>query len=138
MKVSYPLIGLWIALFATSYADSQESPCPDATSGLAQVEQVKISAAKRWRERRLAFGKGIYEQSCAACHDEGTDGAPAIGDREAWSRRSPLWMGVLLEHAKLGYLGMPAKGNHPELTDRAVDAAGEYMLSETFPEKPLD
>jgi hypothetical protein len=33
---------------------------------------------------------------------------------------------------------MPAKGDRPELTEQAVDAAGEYLLSITFPELPLD
>jgi cytochrome c5 len=45
---------------------------------------------------------------------------------------------VLLEHAREGWLDMPAKGGHPYLSDRAVQAAGEYMLCETFPELPRD
>lgn len=101
-------------------------------------ESVLETAANSWRERRLSYGKSIYEQACASCHDEGLDGAPAIGDRKEWSTRSPLWLAVLLEHAKNGFLGMPAKGGDTLLSDRAVDAAGEYMLSVTFPEKPLD
>lgn len=91
-----------------------------------------------WRQRYLEIGELHYEWACAACHAEGKDGAPAIGDRDAWSNRSPLWSGVLLEHAKKGYLEMPAKGGHPYLSDRAIEAAGEYMLSKTFPELPRD
>jgi cytochrome c5 len=45
---------------------------------------------------------------------------------------------VLFEHSKDGYLDMPAKGSHQELTDQAVDAASEYLLSVTYPELPLD
>jgi cytochrome c5 len=96
------------------------------------------AAPAPWREGYLALGRETYERSCASCHDEGLDGAPVIGDRDAWSERSPLWSAVLLEHAKSGYLAMPARGGSPELTDRAVEAAGEYMLSETFPERPGD
>jgi len=33
---------------------------------------------------------------------------------------------------------MPAKGGQNEFSDRAVEAAGEYMLNETFPELPRD
>lgn len=91
-----------------------------------------------WRDRYLAIGKETYEWACAACHDEGGDSAPRRGERDSWSDRSPLWSAVLLEHAKQGYLEMPAKGGHPYLSDRAVQAAGEYMLSETFPERPID
>ena len=101
-------------------------------------KEAQKEASSTWRERRLAHGKEVYELACASCHDEGTDGAPAIGDREAWSDRSPLWSAVLFEHSKDGYLDMPARGTYQELTDQDVDAAGEYLLSVTFPELPLD
>jgi len=91
-----------------------------------------------WRELYLELGRETYHAVCASCHDEGLDNAPAIGDRDAWSTRSPLWSAILLKHAKDGYLDMPALGGHPELTEKAVEAAGEYMLSETFPELPRD
>ncbi len=91
-----------------------------------------------WRARYLALGQETYVTACASCHDEGKDGAPVKGDRETWSNRSPLWSAVLLEHAKDGYLQMPAKGGQNKLSDRAVEAAGEYMLNETFPELPRD
>ena len=90
--------------------------------------------ALTWGERYLLLGQETYEHACASCHDEGTDGAPVTGNRDDWSDRSPLWSAVLLEHAKHGYLDMPAKGGHAGLTDRSVEAAGEYMLSVTFPE----
>lgn len=91
-----------------------------------------------WRERYLALGKDVFDWACASCHASGEGNAPQLGDRENWSDRSPLWSAVLLEHAQDGYLEMPAKGGHPYLSDRAVQAAGEYMLGVTFPEKPRD
>ena len=103
-------------------------------------EQIQVSQAScdyeegSWRSRYLELGRETYQAACASCHDEGKENTPAIGDRDAWSTRSPLWAAVLLEHAKSGYLDMPAKGGQPELTERAVEAAGEYMLCETFPE----
>lgn len=103
-------------------------------------EAVKAEDAEivAWRERYLELGKDVYEWACAACHSEGKDGAPRMGNRDDWSERSPLWSAILVEHAKQGYLDMPAKGGHNYLSDRAVAAAGEYMLGETFPEKPRD
>ncbi len=86
------------------------------------------------REYYLELGRETYERVCASCHEEGKEGAPAKGDRDAWSNRSPLWAAVLLEHAKSGFLKMPARGGNEDLSDRAVEAAGEYMLGETFPE----
>lgn len=108
-----------------------DEPAADAV----EAEDAEITA---WRDRYLALGEDVYEWACAACHGTGENGAPRIGDRAAWSDRSPLWSAVLLEHAKQGYLEMPAKGGHGYLSDRAVEAAGEYMLGETFPEKPRD
>ena len=91
-----------------------------------------------WRARYLALGQETYQAMCASCHDEGKHGTPVKGDRTTWTNRSPLWSAVLLEHAKDGYLDMPAKGGQTELSDRAVEAAGEFMLNETFPELPRD
>ena len=83
-------------------------------------------------------GKAEYERACASCHDEGTGEAPAIGDREAWAARSPLWEAVLYEHATQGFLDMPAMGGAEDLTESDVEAAAEYMLSITYPERPPD
>lgn len=91
-----------------------------------------------WRDRYLALGEDVYQWACAACHDEGTGGAPKTGDPDSWVNRSPLWSAVLLEHARQGYMEMPARGGHAYLSDRAVQAAGEYMLGVTFPDKPRD
>jgi cytochrome c5 len=49
-----------------------------------------------------------------------------------------MWVAVLTEHARLGYLEMPAKGGSGELTDIQVGAAAEYMMAVTYPELPLD
>jgi cytochrome c5 len=135
------IIGL---LLFFSCAACTEQPSPAATApeevslNTAPEDTAKEEEENPYREQRLAAGKKAYEQACASCHDEGLDGAPAIGDRETWSNRSPLWSAVLFEHSKTGYLTMPAKGAHDELTDQSVEAAGEYMLSVTFPELPLD
>jgi cytochrome c5 len=81
-------------------------------------------------------GQDAYERVCAGCHQDGLNGAPAVGDREAWAARSSLWVGVLEEHAKSGYLAMPARGGDPAASDREVAAAAEYMLTLTHPDLP--
>ena len=126
-----------LVIFSTLCVLSCAAYGDDKTTVVSSMA-VQQAAAESWRERRLPFGKEVYQQACASCHDEGVDGAPAIGDRDAWSERSTLWLAVLFEHSKAGYLDMPAKGAQLDLTDQAVDAASEYMLSVTFPEKPLD
>jgi cytochrome c5 len=126
----YLLAGLFALLSCAALA---ETVAPEELNNALQEQ-----AAASWRENRLAFGKEIYDKTCFACHGAGINGAPAIGDQQAWSKRSPLWSAVLFEHSKAGYLEMPAKGANPELTDQEVDAASEYMLSTTFPKMPLD
>lgn len=97
---------------------------------------VVHKSGESWREGRLTAGRDTYELACADCHDTGKLGAPLTGNPKDWSNRSDLWDAVLAEHAKTGYLEMPEKGGHPELTEESVEAATEYMLHVTFPDKP--
>ena len=84
-------------------------------------------------------GKEAYDLTCAGCHEQGVDGAPKTGDREAWAGRSWLWEAVLFEHAKEGYMDMPARGGDESLHDAPVEKAAEYMLTRTFPDvNPAD
>jgi cytochrome c5 len=83
-------------------------------------------------------GQQAYARICAGCHEEGHDGAPRTGDREAWNERSRLWEAVLFEHAKNGYYEMPAKGGDETLDDATVARAAEYMLTLTYPETHRD
>ena len=84
------------------------------------------------------LGQQAYNDICAGCHDEGLDGAPRTGDREAWNQRSRLWEAVLFEHANNGYYQMPAKGGAEALDDATVARAAEYMLTLTYPDTPRD
>jgi len=115
-------------------ACSKESEKPAATSEPA----AKTAHAESFREDQMLKGRETYEAACASCHDTGEGDAPVIGDKEAWSDRSGLWVAVLSDHATAGYLEMPEKGGYGELTDDSVSAAVEYMLLKTFPEMPRD
>jgi cytochrome c5 len=81
-------------------------------------------------------GQRAYNDICAACHEDGLDGAPKTGDRDAWEGRSWLWEAVLFEHARSGFQEMPAKGGDVTLDDATVTKAAEYMLMLTFPDMP--
>ena len=83
-------------------------------------------------------GEAAYLEHCAACHESGMLGAPREGNPRDWEGRSKLWQAVLMEHAKTGYFDMPAKGGKTHLPDEVVDAAAEYMLETTFPNRPQD
>ena len=83
-------------------------------------------------------GEAAFLEHCAGCHEDGAHGAPRIGEPSEWEFRSSLWQAVLMEHAKQGYYGMPARGGKPDLPDQVVNAAAEYMLEKTFPDRPVD
>jgi len=127
----------WLVMMAVIGLLACSADCDDALSPQAQQAAPDYPEGS-WRTRYLELGREAYNQACASCHQDGIDGAPIKGKRETWTNRSPLWSAVLLEHAKSGYLKMPAKGGNADLTDKAVEAAGEYMLNETYPELPRD
>lgn len=84
----------------------------------------------------MLSGYDTYQAFCASCHDTGAANAPLTGNPADWEDRSRLWVAVLTEHAKAGYLEMPAKGGESGLSDLSVNHAVEYMMLKTFPEKP--
>jgi cytochrome c5 len=43
-----------------------------------------------------------------------------------------------MDHAKTGYFDMPARGGKTELPDDVVNAAAQYMLEFTFPDRLKD
>lgn len=83
-------------------------------------------------------GEAAYLENCAGCHETGMLGAPREGEPGDWEARSALWQAVLLDHARTGYFDMPAKGGKSDLPDDVVEAAAEYMLEQTFPDRPKD
>lgn len=115
---------LALCLIAGACERSSEVGMPPADAGLLESEQLS--------------GRAAYEMVCASCHESGKDGAPRTGNVDDWSDRSPHWEAVLAEHAKDGYLSMPAKGGTPELRDAVVSRATEYMLLQAYPDRPAD
>ena len=81
----------------------------------------------------FADGKATYQQTCFACHGTGAAGAPKAGDKAAWGPRIAKGKDTLYKHALHGFTGksgmMPAKGGNTGLSDAAVEAAVDYMVS---------
>ena len=95
-------------------------------------------ADKAGQDAAAINGESAYLEHCAGCHETGMLGAPREGEPADWASRSSLWQAVLMEHAKTGYFEMPARGGKSELPDEVVEAAAEYMLEKTFPNRPRD
>lgn len=79
-------------------------------------------------------GQKTYQTACFACHGTGAAGAPKLGDKANWKPRIATGSKTLYEHALKGFKGskgvMPAKGGRVDLSDDAVKAAVDYMVSQ--------
>ncbi|MEQ8860869.1 MAG: c-type cytochrome [Pseudomonadales bacterium] len=111
------------------------SACGDGTESPPAVRQT-LEAPQGDTQSPAVSGYATYQAFCASCHETGAGNAPVTGNRADWENRSRLWVAVLTEHAKAGYLEMPAKGGAAGLSDLSVNHAVEYMMLKTFPEKP--
>jgi cytochrome c5 len=76
-------------------------------------------------------GKEVVETVCARCHATGVDGAPKIGDSEAWSSRASQGLSSLTRHALDGIRNMPAHGGDPQLSDLEIARAVAYMVNQS-------
>jgi cytochrome c5 len=76
-------------------------------------------------------GKEIVDDVCSACHGTGAEGAPKIGDKKAWSKRSSRGLASLTKSALEGIRKMPAHGGNPNLTDVEIQRAITYMVNKS-------
>ncbi len=65
-------------------------------------------------------GARVFDVYCAECHRNAKSEAPQLDDGEDWDVRTHEWEAILRDHIKGGFLNMPAKGGHPELTDQNI------------------
>ena len=80
--------------------------------------------------------EAIVQAKCAQCHQAGKDGAPRIGDRNAWTPHLAKGLDALVASAVHGHGPMPARGGMPELSDQQIRGAILYMFSYGLPEIP--
>ena len=75
-------------------------------------------------------GEQVYNVNCAPCHKVGLQGAPKIGDRDAWAPRVRKGTAVLLDHALNGFGAvMPPRGGNTSLGDDQVRLALAHLLA---------
>ena len=98
-------------------------------SGGEWVEPVTRATAAADREAGQ-----IVRDHCAGCHETGVDGAPEIGDLDAWIPRLKRARGFdgLVRSAIHGHGPMPARGGVADLTDFEIRSAILYMYSPQY------
>ncbi len=94
---------------------------------LLSMSAAALSAAPVQADERS--GKEVVETICATCHATGKDGAPKIGDKEAWSQRAAKGLDKLTQNAVTGVRKMPAHGGQAALSDIEMSRAVGYMVS---------
>jgi cytochrome c5 len=103
------------------------APAPAAPAGGSGAPAEPVAA-------KPVDAKMIYETACMACHGMGLAGAPKTGDKGAWGPRIAAGKPTLYQHAIEGFQGsvgfMPAKGGRADLSDDAVKAVVDYMVSQ--------
>ena len=73
-------------------------------------------------------GEAVYTGVCAACHANGTLGAPEFGNESAWAERAQKGMETLIDHSLNGFNQMPAQ--KASASREEIESAIQYMLDE--------
>jgi len=98
----------------------------------AQAGQAPAPSAAAAPAPAVRDGQQVYQAGCVACHDAGVAGAPKVGDKGQWAKRTAKGLGTLYASAVNGVQGsagvMPPKGGNLALSDAEVKAAVDYMV----------
>ncbi len=95
----------------------------------AVILACALASAQAIAQTPERSGKEVVESVCAACHAKGANGAPKIGDKQAWNKRASQGLSSLTQHALQGIRNMPAHGGSPSLSDLEIGRAVTYMVN---------
>lgn len=87
-----------------------------------------MSSANAAAERS---GKEVVQATCGSCHTTGKDGAPKIGDKQAWGKLSTRGLSSLTASALTGFRKMPAHGGSADASDLEISRAITYMVNQS-------
>jgi cytochrome c5 len=90
-----------------------------------------LAASDAMAQSEGRSGKDVVKATCASCHATGANGAPRIGDKQAWSKRAAQGLSSLTRHALDGIRKMPAHGGNLTLTDLEIGRAVAYMVNQS-------
>jgi len=96
---------------------------------LAALGACLFAAAPAWAQQPGFRGVDIFDAVCWGCHTHGEDGAPRVGDRDAWGKRAARGLEDLTQNALKGVGGMPPHGGNTRLTPLQIQRAIVYMVN---------
>jgi cytochrome c5 len=98
---------------------------------LAVLAALAVLGSPAHAQRKERTGKEVVDAVCGACHVEGKNNAPRIGDTKAWAPRAAQGLTALTDHALNGIRSMPAHGGAPGLSDVEIERAITYMVNQS-------
>lgn len=115
-----------------------------AHGGQANLSDVEMSRAvaymvsgghatdtnKAYAAPQRKTGAQIVESRCQDCHGTGKEGAPKLGDVDAWTPRLKGGVDPLVKSAINGHNAMPARGGMAELSDAEMKSAVVHMVNQ--------
>ena len=108
---------------------------PGKTGPLIAVAIFALAAAASPHEARAQStelsGKEVVDAVCAKCHASGAQGAPRIGDEQAWKKRASRGLSGLTANALKGIRKMPSHGGNQSLSDMEIKRAVTYMVNQS-------
>ena len=123
---------------STSSSDFQVShiaPPLQSVRGIAiAIAALALGAAFPQRasaQTASLSGKEVVDAVCASCHASGANGAPRIGDAQAWKKRASAGLSGLTANALTGIRKMPPHGGNQTLSDMEIKRAVTYMVNES-------
>ena len=84
----------------------------------------------------MRTGEQLVQAQCGACHREGLNGAPKLGDRQAWAPRLAKGLDAVVRSAVHGHGAMPARGGLADATDAEIQGAVVTMFNFGQPPAP--
>ena len=108
---------------------SRKSRFTKATSAAWLAAFVLSALTAQAAEDRT--GKEVVQATCGTCHTPGKDGAPKIGDKQAWGKLASRGLTSLTQTALVGIRKMPAHGGSAETSDVEISRAITYMVNQS-------
>jgi len=102
-------------------------------SGANWIEPINKESAGKVRT-----GEQLVRTKCGECHLTGKDGAPRIGDRQAWVNRVSKGLDAVIASGIHGRGAMPARGGMADLSDTEMRAAVTYMFTQSVTPKKME
>ena len=113
----------WDAPSGDASASKETTPAAPVTTEVKAEDTPVVAAVNN------VNGINTYASNCYVCHDTGAAGSPKLGDAAVWSERLAKGQDALYDSALNGVNTMPARGGNPTLSDEAIKAAVDYMVS---------